>query len=179
MQFNVAIEGNFWLCLSLWLIQDSNWKGRVLWKWFGGLATILQNWISCNEQKMREAHITRRETSFYLFMIFIEKISNRKLKHSLPIWERRPQDVAGTFTWRLCHSTWLFLFRQYTENICFFSKFSAGGLCDWGILLVISLEFQGNKASTVFYDTAYLKRKNTEWRGRFPRKAPSFLNGSV
>ena len=47
---------------------------------------------------MREAHITRRETSFYLFMIFIEKISNRKLKHSLPIWERRPQDVTGTFT---------------------------------------------------------------------------------
>jgi len=35
-----------------------------------------------------------------------------------------------------------------------FSKFSAGGLCDWGILLIISLEFQGNKASTVFYDTA-------------------------
>jgi len=34
---------------------------------------------------MREAHITRRETSFYLFMIFIEKISNRKLKHSLPV----------------------------------------------------------------------------------------------
>ena len=61
-----------WLCLSLWLIQDSNWKGRVLWKWFGGLATILQNWISCNEQKMREAHITRRGTSFYL-LIFIEK----------------------------------------------------------------------------------------------------------
>jgi len=50
------------------------------------------------------------------------------------------------------------LFQQYTENICFFSKFSAGGLCDWGILLVISLEFQGNKASTVFYDTAYGKR---------------------
>ena len=42
------------------------------------------------------------------------------------------------------------LFQQYTENICFFSKFSAGGFCDWGILLVISLEFQGNKASTVF-----------------------------
>ena len=37
------------------------------------------------------------------------------------------------------------LFQQYTENICFFSKFSAGGLCDWGILLVISLEFQGKK----------------------------------
>ena len=35
-----------------------------------------------------------------------------------------------------------------------FLQFSAGGLCDWGILLVISLEFQGNKASTVFYDTA-------------------------
>ena len=96
-------------------------------------------------------------------------------KAAFPIWERRPQDVTGTFTWRLCQSTWLFLFRQYTENICFFSKFSAGGLCDWGILLVISLEFQGNKASTVFYDTAYLKRKNAEWRGRFPRKAPSFL----
>ena len=70
------------LCLSLWLIQDSNWKGRALWRLSGGLATILQDWISCNEQKMREAHITRRETSFYLFMIFIEKISNRKLKHS-------------------------------------------------------------------------------------------------
>ena len=71
------------LCLSLWLIQDSDWKGRALWRLSGGLATILQDWISCNEQKMREPHITRRETSFYLFMIFIEKISNRKLKHSL------------------------------------------------------------------------------------------------
>ena len=47
------------------------------------------------------------------------------------------------------------LFQQYTENICFFSRYSAGGLCDWGILLVIPLEFQGNKASTVFYDTAF------------------------
>ena len=65
-------EPKKWLCLSLWLIQDSNWKGRVLWKLFGGLATILQNWISCNEQKMREAHITRRGTNFYL-LIFIEK----------------------------------------------------------------------------------------------------------
>ncbi|WP_302553561.1 hypothetical protein [uncultured Bilophila sp.] len=81
MQFNVAIEGNFWLCLSLWLIQDSNWKGRVLWKSFGGLATILQNWISWNEQKMREAHITRRGTRFYL-LVFIEKIINRKIEHS-------------------------------------------------------------------------------------------------
>ncbi|WP_302551763.1 hypothetical protein, partial [uncultured Bilophila sp.] len=35
------------------------------------------------------------------------------------------------------------LFQQYTENICFFSNLSAGGLCDWGILLVIPLEFQG------------------------------------
>ena len=70
------------LCLRLWLIQDSNWKGRVLWKLFGGLATILQNWISWNEQKMREAHITRRGTSFYL-LIFIEKIINRKIEHSL------------------------------------------------------------------------------------------------
>ena len=70
------------LCLSLWLMQDSNWKGRVLWKLSGGLATILQNWISCNEQKMREAHITRRGTSFYL-LIFIEKIINRKIEHSL------------------------------------------------------------------------------------------------
>ncbi|WP_337431838.1 hypothetical protein, partial [Bilophila sp.] len=34
----------------------------------------------------------------------------------------------------------------------------AGGLYGWGILLVIHLEFQGNKASTVFYDTAYCKR---------------------
>ena len=74
---------SFWLCLSLWLIQDSNWKGRVLWKLFGGLATILQNWISCNEQKMREAHITRRGINFYL-LIFIEKIINRKIEHSLP-----------------------------------------------------------------------------------------------
>ena len=68
-------EPKKWLCLSLWLIQDSNWKGRVLWKLFGDLATILQNWISCNEQKMREAHITRRGTNFYL-LIFIEKKSS-------------------------------------------------------------------------------------------------------
>ncbi|WP_308771818.1 hypothetical protein [uncultured Bilophila sp.] len=46
------------------------------------------------------------------------------------------------------------LFHQYTENTRFFSNLSADGLCDWGILLVISLEFQGNKASTAFYDTA-------------------------
>ena len=39
-----------------------------------------------------------------------------------------------------------------------FLQFSAGGVCNWGILLVISLEFQGNKASTVFYDTAFKKR---------------------
>ena len=31
--------------------------------------------------------------------------------------------------------------RQYAENICFF-RFSADGLHDWGILLVIPLEFQ-------------------------------------
>jgi len=74
----------YWLCLSLWLIQDSNWKGRVLWKLSGVLATILQNWISCNEQKMREAHITRRGMNFYL-LIFIEKIINRKIEHSLVI----------------------------------------------------------------------------------------------
>ena len=30
------------------------------------------------------------------------------------------------------------LFQHYTENICFFNL-SAGGLCDWGILLLISL----------------------------------------
>ena len=34
------------------------------------------------------------------------------------------------------------LFHQYTENIYFLSNFSVGGLHDWGILLVISLEFQ-------------------------------------
>ena len=33
---------------------------------------------------MREAHITRRGTSFYL-LIFIEKIINRKIEHSLPV----------------------------------------------------------------------------------------------
>ena len=47
------------------------------------------------------------------------------------------------------------LFQQYIENICFLSNLSAGGLCDWGILLVILSEFQGNKVSTVFYDTAF------------------------
>ena len=92
------------LCLSLWLIQDSNWKGRVLWKLFGGLATILQNWISCNEQKMREAHITRRGTSFYL-LIFIEKIINRKIEHSL--------------LERLCHGIWLFYFNRMLKRETF------------------------------------------------------------
>ena len=28
---------------------------------------------------------------------------------------------------RLCHSTWLFLFQQYTENICFFPEFPLVG----------------------------------------------------
>ena len=64
-----------------------------------------------------------------------------------------PQRNIGALSWHMA-----VLFRQYTENICFFSKLSAGGLCDWGILLVISLEFQGNKASTVFYDTANIFR---------------------
>ena len=50
------------------------------------------------------------------------------------------------------------LFQQYIENICFSFNLSAGGLCDWGILLVISLKFQGNKALTVFYDTAFSKK---------------------
>ena len=53
----------------------------------------------------------------------------------------------------------------------FSPKFSAGGLCDWGILLVISLEFQGNKASTVFYDTAKRFFMTTllrhQWNGRY------------
>ncbi|WP_302553525.1 hypothetical protein [uncultured Bilophila sp.] len=69
------------------------------------------------------------------------------------------------------------LFQQYTENIYFFSKFSAGGLCGWGILLVISLEFQGNKASTVFYDTALQKRslQGRRDRQRQRQKGSHFL----
>ena len=42
------------------------------------------------------------------------------------------------------------LFQQYTENICFSPNFPLVGSVIGGILLVISLEFQGNKASTVF-----------------------------
>ena len=34
------------------------------------------------------------------------------------------------------------LSRQYTEKYMLFLQFSAGGLHDWGILLVIPLEFQ-------------------------------------
>ena len=69
------------------------------------------------------------------------------------------------------------LFQQYTENICFFSNVSAGGLRDWGILLVISLEFQGNKASTVFYDTALQKRslQGRRDRQRQRQKGSQFL----
>ena len=69
------------------------------------------------------------------------------------------------------------LFQQCAEKICFFSKFSAGGLCDWGILLVISLEFQGNKASTVFYDTALQKRslQGRRDRQRQRQKGSHFL----
>ena len=92
----------------MWLIQDSNWKGRALWRLSGGLATILQNWISCNEQKMREAHITRRETSFYLFMIFIEKISNRKLKHSLSVIHLELQEKS------INHFLWHGLLKQFS-----------------------------------------------------------------
>ena len=67
------------LCLSLWLIQDSNWKGRVLWKLFGGLATTLQNWISCNEQKMREAHITKTWNELLSIDFSLKKSSTVKL----------------------------------------------------------------------------------------------------
>ena len=35
-----------------------------------------------------------------------------------------------------------FLSRQYAEKYMLFLQFSAGGLHDWGILLVIHLEFQ-------------------------------------
>ncbi|WP_337432349.1 hypothetical protein, partial [Bilophila sp.] len=70
---------------------------------FGGLATILQNWISCNEQKMREAHITRRGTSFYL-LIFIEKSSTVKLNTAfwLFLWDFKGKSInhfqrAGMF----------------------------------------------------------------------------------
>ena len=56
-----------------------------------------------------------------------------------------------------------------------FLKIFRWWVCDWGILLVISLEFQGNKASTVFYDTAYLKRKNARGKGPFSKKSPIFF----
>ena len=112
------------LCLSLWLIQDSNWKGRVLWKLSGGLATILQNWISCNEQKMREAHITRRGTSFYL-LIFIEKIINRKIEHSQyqnrSFYRTEPLFLA--LLWYVVVSS-----PQHGEKTAFFSSFPLGGL---------------------------------------------------
>ena len=75
-----------------------------------------------------------------------------KMQHSMNTpYARFPSLIS--FRW-LCHSTWLFCFSNMLKIYVFFSKFSAGGLCDWGILLVISLKFQGNKASTVFYDTA-------------------------
>ena len=69
------------------------------------------------------------------------------------------------------------LFQQYILKIYIFSKFSVGGLCDWGIFLVISLEFQGNKASTVFYDTALQKRSlQGRWdRQRQRQKGSHFL----
>ena len=60
------------------------------------------------------------------------------------------------------------LFQQYTEIYAFFSNISADGLRDWGILLVISLEFQGNKASTVFYDTAKNKTLTDYYGVPFP-----------
>ena len=86
-----------WLCLSLWLIQDSNWKGRVLWKLFGGLATILQNWISCNEQKMREAHITRRGINFYLLIFIEKKLSTVKLNTAFLLVFKGNQSLF--YTW--------------------------------------------------------------------------------
>ena len=47
------------------------------------------------------------------------------------------------------------LFQQYTENIYFFSNISAGGLRDWGILLVISLKFQrDNQQNVLAVDSA-------------------------
>ena len=69
----------------------------------------------------------------------------------------------------------------YVENIAFFSNLPADGLHDWGILFVISLEFQEIKyqplpmtqpwnfkknASTVPYGTAKIFRKFPQ--GSFP-----------
>ena len=45
----------------------------------------------------------------------------------------------------LCHSNMVALFQQYAENRDFFSNFSADGLHNWSILLVIPLEFQERK----------------------------------
>ena len=47
------------------------------------------------------------------------------------------------------------LSRQYAEKYMLFCQFSAGGLHDWGILLVISLEFQGKKHQSFSYGTAF------------------------
>ena len=43
---------------------------------------------------MREAHITRRGTDFYL-LIFIEKIINRKIEHSLFVSQKGENIRAG------------------------------------------------------------------------------------
>ena len=40
-------------------------------------------------------------------------------------------------------------------NYMLFLQFSAGGLHDWGILLVISLEFQGKEHQPFSYGTAF------------------------
>ena len=52
------------------------------------------------------------------------------------------------------------LYHQYTEKHILFLHFSAGGLYDWGILLIISLEFQG-KSINRFLWHSLLKNSKT------------------
>ncbi|WP_308771991.1 hypothetical protein [uncultured Bilophila sp.] len=122
---------------------------------------------------MREAHITRRGTRFYL-LIFIEKIINRKIEHSqifpllgAPTASLREKPIGSigrnvsqsgmAGQEERAQSTWLFSFSNILK-IYIFSAFSSGGIHGWGILLVISLEFQGIKHQPFFYDTAIGKR---------------------
>ena len=72
------------------------------------------------------------------------------VRTSLSCFLKRLNSING----RLCPRKWLMLFSQalsqymvvlfyqQIENICFFSKFFAGGLCDWGIYWLFLWNFK-------------------------------------
>ena len=107
---------------------------------------------------MREAHITRRGTSFYL-LIFIEKIINRKIEHSLYK--------------RLHHGMWLFHPHSAVKMQPFYPVFPVANP-QLTYFAGYSFETARKKTSTIFYAIAFLFPTERTPATQPPRQ-PKFL----